>query len=99
MSRLTAHKISEIFGVRLTRKFRGKLSTVLAHIGHLHHVYRAYWKSAFPKQYEKFSTFLRSELRSNNLSNFGLKKGLDHLQAVREMFQVVTDRFAGCQGQ
>ena len=97
--RLTAHKISEIFGVRLTKKFRGKLSTVIEQIEHGHHVYRAYWKSAFLKQYEKLSTFLRNELCSNNLSNFGLKKGLDHLQAVREKFQLITDRFAGCQAQ
>ena len=97
--RLTAHKISEIFGVRLTRKFRGNLSTVIDQIEHGHHVYRAYWKNAFLKQYEKFSTFLRNELCSNNLRDFGLKKGLDHLQAVREKFQVITDRFAGCQAQ
>jgi hypothetical protein len=97
--RLTAHKISEIFGVRLTKKFRGKLSTVIDQIEHGHHVYRAYWKNAFLKQYEKFNTFLRNELCSNNLRDFGLKKGLDHLQAVREKFQIVTDRFAGCQAQ
>jgi hypothetical protein len=97
--RLTAHKISEIFGVRLTKKFRGKLSTVVEQIEHGHHVYRAYWKNAFLKQYEKFSTFLRNELCSNNLSDFRLKKGLDHLQAIREKFQVITDRFAGCQAQ
>jgi hypothetical protein len=97
--RLTAHKISEIFGVRLIKKFRGKLSTVLEQIEHGHHVYRAYWKNAFLKQYEKFSTFLRNELCSNNLSDFGLKKGLDHLQAVREKFLIITDRFAGCQAQ
>ena len=97
--RLTAHKISEIFGTRLTRKFRGKLSTVVEQIEHGHHVYRAYWKNAFLKQYEKFSTFLRNELCSNNLRDFGLKKGLDHIQAVREKFQIITDRFASCQAQ
>jgi hypothetical protein len=97
--RLTAHKISEIFGVRLTKKFRGKLSTVIEQIEHGHHVYRAYWKNAFLKQYEKFSTFLRNELCSNNLSNFGLKKGLDHLDAVRQKFQLITGRFASCQAQ
>jgi hypothetical protein len=97
--RLTAHKISEIFGVRLTKRFRGKLSTVVDQIEHGHHVYRAYWKNAFLKQYEKFSTFLRNELCSNNLSDFRLKKGLDHLPAVREKFQTVTDRFAACQAQ
>ena len=97
--RLTAHKISEIFGVRLTKKFRGKLSTVIDQIEHGHHVYRAYWKNAFLKQYEKFSTFLRNELCSNNLSDFGLKKSLNHLDAVRQKFQSITDRFAGCQAQ
>ena len=81
----------------MTRKFRGKLSTVIDQIEHGHHVYRAYWKNAFLKQYEKFSTFLRNELCSNNLSDFGLKKGLNHLPAVRERFQLITDRFAGCQ--
>jgi hypothetical protein len=97
--RLTAHKISEIFGLRLTKKFRGKLSSVVDQIEHGHHVFRAYWKSAFLKQYEKFSTFLRNELCSNHLSDFRLKKGLDHLQGVREKFQVITDRFAACQAQ
>ena len=64
--RLTANKIAEIFGTRLHRRHRGKLSTVIDQIEHGHHVFRAYFKSAFLKQYEKFSTFLRNELCSNN---------------------------------
>jgi len=58
-----------------------------------------YFKSAFLRQYEKFSAFLRNELCSNNLANFGLKKGLDHLPAVRERFLAITDHFAGYQAQ
>ena len=60
--RLTAHRISEIFGVRLNKRLRGKLATVIDQIEHGHHVFRAYWKNAFLKQYEKFSRFLRNEL-------------------------------------
>jgi hypothetical protein len=97
--RLTANKIAEIFGSRLHRRHRGKLATVIDQIEHGHHVFRAYFKSAFLKQYEKFSTFLRNELCSNNLTDFGLKKGLDHLDAVRQTFQAITDRFAGFQAQ
>jgi hypothetical protein len=97
--RLTANKIAAIFGSRLHRRHRGKLATVIDQIEHGHHVFRAYFKSAFLKQYEKFSTFLRNELCSNNLSDFGLKKGLDHLDAVRQTFQTITDRFAGFQAQ
>jgi hypothetical protein len=97
--RLTANRISEIFGVRLNKRLRGKLATVIDQIEHGHHVFRAYWKNAFLKQYEKFSRFLRNELCSNNLRDFGLKKGLDHLDAVRKRFQAITDRFAGFQAQ
>jgi hypothetical protein len=97
--RLTADKIVEIFGMRLNRNMRGKLATVIDRIEHGHHVFRAYFKHAFLKQYEKFSTFLRNELVSNNLADFRLKKGLDHLDAVRERFQTITARFAGFQAQ
>jgi hypothetical protein len=97
--RLTANRISEIFGVRLNKRLRGKLATVIDQIEHGHHVFRAYWKNAFLKQYEKFSCFLRNELCSNNLRDFGLKKGLDHLDDVRKRFQIITDRFASFQAQ
>jgi hypothetical protein len=97
--RLTADKMAAIFGTRLHRRHRGKLATVIDRIAHGHHVYRAYFKNAFLKQYEKFSTFLRNELCSNNLADFGLRKGLDHLDTVRQTFQAITGRFAGFQAQ
>src|SRR5262245_23375122 len=97
--RLTAHKISEIFGQRLPKRMSGKLARVIDQIEHGHHVYRAYFKHAFLKQYEKFLTFLRNELCSNNLKDFGLKKSLDNLEAVREKFQAITSRFASYQAQ
>ena len=78
---------------------RGKLATLIDRIEYGHHVFRAYFKNAFLKQCEKFSTLLRNELVSNNLNDFRLKKGLDHLDAVRERFQTITARFAGFQGQ
>src|SRR5438128_8102165 len=97
--RLTAHRISEIFGVRLNKRLRGKLATVLEQIEHGHHVFRAYGKNSFLQQYEKISRLIRNELCSNNLRDFGLKKGLNHLDDVRKRFQSITDRFAGFQAQ
>ena len=97
--RLTANKISEIFGVRVTKKTEGETQHHLEQIEHGHHIFRAYFKHAFVKQYEKFSTFLRNEICSNNLSDFGLKKGLEHLAVVREKFLAITDRFATFQAQ
>jgi hypothetical protein len=97
--RLTANKISQIFGSRITKKLKGKLNTTLEQIEHGHHIFRAYFKHAFVKQYEKFSTFLRNEVCSNNLADFSLKKGLEHMAAVRERFLAITDRFATFQAQ
>ena len=96
---MTANKISELFGVRITKKLKGKLNTTLEQIEHGHHVFRVYFKNAFLRQYEKYATFLRNELCSNNLRDFGLKKGLEHLGAVRDRFLAITDRFAGYQAQ
>jgi hypothetical protein len=55
--RLTADKITEIFGTRVNRRRRGKLATVIDRIEHGHPVFRASFKNAFLKQYEKFATF------------------------------------------
>lgn len=96
---LTSDKISQIFGCRLTKRFQGKLATTLEKIDHGHHIFRSYFKNAFVKQYEKFSTFLRQEVCSNNLSDFRLKKGLDALPAIRDQFLSALDRFAHLQAQ
>jgi hypothetical protein len=97
--RLGADKMAAIFGRRISRRMNGKLATVIDRVEHGHHVFRAHFKNAFLKQYEKFLTFLRNELVSNNLTDFGLLKGLDHLDAVRTTFQAITDRFAGYQAE
>src|ERR1700751_2920594 len=97
--RLTADKIAEIFGTPVHRRMHGKLATVIDPSTHGPHFFRAYFKNAFLKQYEKFFPFLRNELVSNNLADFRLKKGLDHLEAVRERFQTITGRFAAFQAQ
>jgi len=96
---LTAEKVSQIFGQRITRHFKGKLHTTLERIDHGHHVLRAYFKHAFVKQYEKFQTFLRIELCSNDLKDFFLKKGIQHLATVRTHFLPITNRFASFEAQ
>jgi hypothetical protein len=97
--RLTADKISQVFGFRLSRRTRGKLSTVLERLDHGHHVLRACAKNAVLRMYEKFSTFLRIEALSNNLRDFRLHKSLDTLETVRQTLSNVTERFANFQAQ
>ena len=97
--RMTADTLGELFGVRVTKRVRGHLASVLEQLDHGRHIFRAYCKHSFVKQYEKFRTFLRNELCSNNLADFRLKKGLAHLPAVRTRFRAITDRFAGFQAE
>jgi hypothetical protein len=37
---MTANKISEVFGVRITKKLKGKLHTTLEQVEHGHHIFR-----------------------------------------------------------
>ena len=97
--RMTAHKICEMFGVRWTKQFQGKLNPVMDQFEHGHPVFRAYWKNSFLKQYEKLSPYLRNEICCNNLANFRIKKRLDNLPFIRQRFLEITDRFAGFQAQ
>jgi hypothetical protein len=92
--RLVPDKILQVFGFRKSKRLSGKLQVVLDKIDHGHHVLRACAKNAVVRMYEKFSTFLRIEALSNTLNDFGLRKGLDHLDAVRKTLNAVTDRFA-----
>jgi hypothetical protein len=92
--RLSADRIAQVFGWRVHKRLRGKLSSMLERTEHGHHVLRAYAKSAVMRMYEKFSTLLRLEALSNNLYDFGLKRGLDNLDQVRQTLTAVTDRFA-----
>jgi hypothetical protein len=51
--RLTANRISELFGVRLTKQLRGKLGTVVDQIEHGHDVFRAYTEERVPEAVRK----------------------------------------------
>ena len=60
--RLTADKVAYIFGVRVSKRLRGKLHSVLEKLDHGHHVLRIYCKNLVGRMYEKFSNFLRVEV-------------------------------------
>jgi hypothetical protein len=62
-------------------------------------VLRAYAKDAVARMYEKFSTFLRVEVCVNRLKDFGLNKGLENLNRLRQVLTGATDRFAGFEAQ
>jgi len=97
--RLTAEKVAHIFGVRITKRLRGKLHSVLEKLEHGHHVLRIYGKNLVGRMYEKFSTFLRVEVCVNRMKDLGLNKGLQNLDRLRQKLIGVTDRLTGFEAQ
>ena len=97
--RMTGERIWRAFGRGHRDRIQGKLQTILERIEHGQHVFRAYWKHAWVKQYEKYSTYLRNEVTSNNLRDFQLHKGLAYLGQARTRLLEVLDRFAGQQAE
>ena len=97
--RLSADKVAKIFGVRVTKRLRGKLYSVLEKLDHGHHVMRIYCKNLVGRMYEKFSTFLRIEVCVNRMKDLRLNKGLDNLECLRQKLVAITDRFAGFEAQ
>jgi hypothetical protein len=99
LSRLAADKVAKIFGVRVTKRMRDKLYSLLDKLDHGRHVLRVYCKGLVGRMYEKFSTFLRVEICVNRLKDLGLKKGLNHLETVRQTLISATDRFVGFEAE
>src|SRR5690349_274203 len=97
--RLAADKVAHIFGVRVTRRLRGKLHSVLEKLDRGHHVMRIYCRNLVGRMYEKLSTFLRVEVCVNRMKDLGLNKGLENLGALRKRLTDITDRFAGFEAQ
>src|SRR5258708_20647937 len=97
--RLSADKVAHIFGVRVTKRLRGKLHSVLEKLDHGHHVMRIYCNHLVARMYEKFSTFLRLEVCVNRIKDLGLNKGLKNLHALGQKLVSATDRMAGFEAQ
>src|SRR5262249_28770432 len=97
--RLTADKVAYIFGVRISKRMRGKRHSVLEKLDHGHHVLRIYCKNLVGRMYEKFSTFLRLKVCVNRMKDLGLNKGLKNLECLRQRLVTSTDRFAGFEAQ
>lgn len=91
--------MAHIFGVRITKRLRGKLHSLIEKLDHGHHVLRIYCKNLVARTYEKFSTFLRVEVCVNRMKDLGLNKRLENLERLRQKLVAITDRFAAFEAQ
>jgi hypothetical protein len=92
-------RVANFFGKRITRRFNGKLQSVMDRLDQGQHAFRFYWKNCLLKQYQKESNALRAEVLSNNLYELGLRKSLKYLPEAGQKFAKITDEFSDFHAQ
>ena len=91
------NKISVIFGRRITKKYRGKLQTVIEDMDLPNPVIRSQYGNGFVKQYVRDHLLLRTEPASNNVNDYGCKKAVENLPQVRKRMSAVIDNYHNVQ--
>src|SRR5215207_5833236 len=86
-------KLANIFGRKVTKRYRGKLETVIEDLDLPNPVIRSYCRDGSIKQYVRDHLALRTEATSNNVRDFGVPKAIDHLPQLRDAMAAVTDRY------
>lgn len=86
-------KLATIFGRKITRRYRGKLETLIEDLDLPNPVIRTYCRDGSIKQDVRDHLALRTEATSNNVRDFGVPKTIDHLPELRDAMAAVTDRY------
>ena len=91
----TAH----LFGRRITRRYDGKLQTVLDRQDPGRPVLRAYYRTSFVKQYQKADRLLRTETCVNDAHHLGVGRRLENLPTLVERMRGTNARFLALQAE
>jgi hypothetical protein len=87
------NKLTVIFGRRVTKRYRGKLQTVIEDLNLPNPVIRSHYKKGFIKQYVRDVRILRTEPATNNVNDYGVNKGIENLPQLRERLEAITDNY------
>jgi hypothetical protein len=90
-------KLANIFGRKVTKRYRGKLETLIEDLDLPNPVIRSYYRDGSIKQYVRDHLLLRTEATSNNVRDFGVPKAIDAVPQLREAMAAVTDRYQSVQ--
>jgi hypothetical protein len=91
------NKITVIFGRKITRRYQGKLQTVIEDMHLPNPVIRSHYGHGFVKQYVRDHVLLRTEPASNNVNDYGCKKAVEHLPQLRQKMSSVIDNYHNIQ--
>ncbi len=76
----------------MNKQYQGKQTEIEdSHLGNP--VMRSYYKNGFAKHYVRDHDILRIEAATNNVNDYNLNKGVDHLAALRDKMRGITTRY------
>jgi len=87
------NKITTIFGRKLTKRYGGKLQTVIEDLELPNPVIRSHYGNGFIKQYVRDHLNLRTEPATNDVTDYGVKKAVENLPQLREKMTSIIDRY------
>jgi hypothetical protein len=91
------NKITMIFGRKITKLHRGKLQTEIEHMDLANPVIRSHYRNGFIKQYVRDHLILRTEASTNNVTDYGVKKAVENLPALRSTLSAINDNYLNVQ--
>lgn len=86
-------KLAAIFGRKVTKRYRGKLETLIEDLDLPNPVIRSYYRDGSIKQYVRDHLLLRTEATSNNVVDFGVPKAVAAVSQLRPAMAAVVDRY------
>jgi len=91
------NKITTIFGRRVTKRYRGQLQTVIEDLHLPNPVIRSHYGNGFIKQYVRDHLLLRTEAATNNVTDYGVPKAVEHLPQLRSKLSSIVDTYLDVQ--
>jgi hypothetical protein len=87
------NKITVIFGRKITKQHSGKLQTEIEDMHLPNPVIRSHYRNGFIKQYVRDHLILRTEAATNNVTDYGVSKAVEHLPALRDKLWAINDNY------
>jgi len=91
------NKITTIFGRKVTKRYGGKLQTVIEDLDLPNPVIRSHYGNGFIKQYVRDHLNLRTETATNDVTDYGVRKAVEHLPQLRDKMASITDNYLDVQ--
>ena len=91
------NKITTIFGRKVGKLYRGKLQTEVENLHLPNPVIRSHYRNGFIKQCVRDHLILRTEAATNNVTDYGVRKAVDNLPALRNTLSAINDNYLNAQ--